>query len=55
MVYQDNASSFTEKDNSATIHNRNIQLLTTELFKVKIGLSPPYINEIWKMHSVVMT
>ena len=33
IVYQDNASSFTvllEKDNSTTIHNRNIQLLATE-------------------------
>ena len=42
--------SFTEllaKDNSTTIHNRNIQLLATELFKVKNGLSPPFINEIF--------
>ena len=36
-----------EKDNSATIHNRNIQLLSTELFKVKNGLSPPFMNEIF--------
>ena len=38
MVYQDYVSSFTElleKDKSTTIHNRNIQLLATELFKVK--------------------
>ena len=43
IVYQDYASSFTElleKDNSTTINNRNIQLLATELFKVKNGLSP---------------
>ena len=48
-VYQDYASSFTElleKDNSTTIHNRNIQLLATKLFKVKNGLSPPFMNEI---------
>ena len=35
IVYQDRASSSTEllvKDNSTTIHNRNIQLLATELF-----------------------
>ena len=36
-----------EKDNSATIHHRNIQLLATELFKVKNGLSPPFMNEIF--------
>ena len=32
-----------EKDNSTTIHNRNIQLLAT---KVKNGLSLPFMNEI---------
>ena len=49
-MYQDYASSFTElleKDNSIIIHNRNIQLLATELFKVKNELSPPFINEIF--------
>ena len=50
MVYQDCASSFTdllEKDNLTTIRNRNIQLLATELFKIKNGLSPPFMNEIF--------
>ena len=50
IVYQDYASSFTElldKDNSATIHNRNIKLLAIELFKVKNWLSPPFMEEIF--------
>ena len=50
IVYQDYASSFTElleKDNAPTIHNRNIKLLATELVKVKNGLSPPFMNEIF--------
>ena len=50
IVYQDYASSFTElleKDNSTSIHNRNIQLLATELYKVKNELSPPFMNEIF--------
>ena len=50
IVYQDYASSFTEileKGNSTTIHNRNIQLLATELFKVKNGLLPPFMNKIF--------
>ena len=53
IVYQDYTSSFTElleKDNSTTIHNRNIQLLATELYMVKytvIGLSPLLMNEIF--------
>ena len=50
MVYQDYASSFTElleQKYSTTIHNRNIQLLATELFKVKNGLSPPFMDKIF--------
>ena len=50
IVYQDYSSSFTElleKDNLTTIHNRNIELLATELFKIKNGLSPPFMNEIF--------
>ena len=50
IVYQDYASSFIElleKDNWTTTHNRNIQLLATELFRVKNGLSPPFMNEIF--------
>ena len=55
IVYQDYASSFTqllEKDNLTTIHNRNIQSLATELFKVKNGLSPPFMDEIFKENAV---
>ena len=29
------------------MNNKNIQLLATELFKVKNGLSPPFKNEIF--------
>ena len=50
IVYQDYASSFTElleKDSSTTIHDRNIQLLATGLFKVKNRLSPPFTNEVF--------
>ena len=50
IVYQENVFSFTElleKGNSTTIHNKNTQLLATELFKVKNGLSPPFINAIF--------
>ena len=52
IVYRDYASSFIEllekvHSNSTTLHNRDIQLLATELFKVKHGLSPPFLNEIF--------
>ena len=38
LVYQDNSLSFAElleKDNSVIIHQRNLQVLATELFKLK--------------------
>ena len=49
IVDQDYPSSFTEllnKDNSTTIHNRNIQLLANELFKVKNWLLPRFMTKI---------
>ena len=54
IVYQDYSPSFTElleKDKSSAIHNSNIQLLATELFKVKNGLSPSFMNEIFVENS----
>ena len=49
MIYQDEYSSFEEllqKDGSVTIHNRNLQFLATELYKVSKGIGPPIMNEI---------
>ena len=43
IVYKDNTSSFEDlllKDNSVTIHERNIQTLAIELYKVANRLSP---------------
>ena len=54
IVYQGYTSSFTElleKDNSTTIRNRNIQLQATELFKVKCGLLPHYMNKVFVKNS----
>ena len=50
IVYPDYPSSFTElltKENSTSIHNRNIQYLVTELLKVKNGLLPRFMKEIF--------
>ena len=38
LTYQDNKSSFkqlSEKDHSVTVHRKNLQVLFTEIFKVK--------------------
>ena len=50
LVSMFQSRKFTEllqKDNSTTLGNRNIQLLATELFKVKNWLLPPFRNEIF--------
>ena len=51
LVYNDKSSSFwelLERDNSVTIHERNIQVLLTEIFKVKSGAAPEIMTEIFK-------
>ena len=43
VVYKDDNSSFDallEKYNSCKIHDRNLQKLVTEIFKVKTNLTP---------------
>ena len=50
IVYNNKSSTFyqlLEKDKSVTIH-RNLQYLATEILKVKIGISPTIITEIFK-------
>ena len=51
IVYKDFNSSFQElliKDNSLNIHHRNLQNLVTEIFKVKNGLSPELMNDVFE-------
>ena len=48
ITYQDNTSTFQEllnKDNSVSIHHRNLQVLATEMFKIHRGLSPEILRE----------
>ena len=49
IIYNDKQSSFKvllEKDSSASIHDRNIQCLATEMYKVSNGLSPLVVSSI---------
>ena len=51
LVYNYKSSSFLElleRDNSVIIHERNIQVLLAEVFKVKSGAAPEIITEIFK-------
>ena len=48
ITYQDNTSTFQEllnKDNSFSIHHRNLQVLATEMSKIQRGLPPEILRE----------
>ena len=54
LVYLDYTSSFEElleKDNSVTIHQRNIRLLAIEMFKAARGLGPEIMREIFVLNN----
>ena len=51
ITYDDRTSTFEEllnKDNSVSIHDRNLQVLVTELYKVKSNMAPEILNEIFQ-------
>ena len=51
VIYNDKISSFKElleKDGSVPIHNRNLQILPTEMFKVYNNIAPPIFTDIFK-------
>ena len=52
IVYDDQLSTFDEllqKDNSFTVHERNIQTLAIEIYKVINGHYPKIMNEIFQL------
>ena len=52
IVYKDDKSSFEEllaKDDGVTIHERNIQTLAIELYKVANGLSPKIMHLVFPL------
>ena len=49
ITYKHKYSTFQEllqKDNSVSIHHRNVQKLVIEIYKVLHGFSPPILNDI---------
>ena len=53
IVYRDRVTSFEEllkKDRSVANHQRNLQILTTEIFKTKNGLNQEIIKKHFRFH-----
>ena len=44
-----------EKDSSVSIHDKNIQCLATEMYKVSNGLSPPIVSNTFTQKIVTLT
>ena len=52
IIYNDKRSSsnvLLEKNGSVSIHERNIKILVTEMFKVSKNIAPPQMHEIFKL------
>ena len=50
IIYGDKSSSFNEmfqKDNSVSIHHKNVQPLVTEMYKVSNDMSPTILEDIF--------
>ena len=50
IIYNDKTSSFEnlEKDGSVSTHNRNLQVLTAEMFKINKGISSSIMKGIFE-------
>ena len=47
IVYRDKSSNFPEllqKDNAVTVHQKNLQVLASEVYKVKMDLAPQLLK-----------
>ena len=50
IVYFDKTSNFTkllQKEIAVTVHQRNLQVLASEVYKVKMSLAPQLVKEIF--------
>ena len=55
VMYNDKISSFKEllkREGSVPVHNRNLQIVATEMFKVCINIAPPIFTEIFNKQNL---
>ena len=53
IVYSDKTSNFTgllQKDNAVTVHQRNLQVLATEIYIVNRSLAPQLVKELFPLN-----
>jgi len=51
IVYNDRKSTFEDlliKDNSVTVHFQNIRAMMVEMFKIKLGVAPELMNDVFE-------
>ena len=53
LVYQNNLSfsELLDLDNSVTVHQKNLQVLVTEIYKVKNGIAPEIMKDIFELQN----
>ena len=53
LVYQNNLSfsELLDLDNSVTVHQKNLQVLVTEIYKVKHGIAPEIMKDIFEIQN----
>ena len=53
LVYQNNLSfsELLDLDNSVTVHQKNLQVLVTEIYKVKNGIAPEIMKGIFELQN----
>ena len=53
LVYQNNLSFsvLLDLDNSVTVHQKNLQVLVTEIYKVKNGIAPEIMKDIFELQN----
>ena len=50
ILYHDDTSNFTklmQKENEVTVHQRNLQVLATKIYKVKMGFATHLVKELF--------
>ena len=44
-------NTFKKKDNSVSVHQRNLQVLATELYKIKNNIAPKILNDVFQLRT----